>query len=336
MKPRLLLLEFHHMGDAILSFPFIRGAEKIFDVWVFCRPCLRDVYEMVLPRERILAWEVFGAEGKSWEWRQGRLFLRQLEELGIHVAVCGWADPRVQALMVLCGARVRVGFPMTAGNYFTWKAAGVRNRLWQGKCAEKLLRMFLRKPLLTHPLQRHSWEQAHWKDWDQVGRACGMELSWETPWVDLPPVSCQYDWLLHLGARLPEKRWPVSGFTGVVEEYLNPAGLDWVCVAAEAESEGLPSRLKKNQIRTPKWTNLVKAVARSKAVLTHDTAVAHLAAAMGKQVVALFGAQPTTWFAPYGNEQHVVTSPGAGRDLLAGLTQEQVIEKMKAVTVRRE
>ena len=46
MKSRLLVVELHHLGDAVMSLPFVRGAQQRFEVHVLCRPATRAVYEL--------------------------------------------------------------------------------------------------------------------------------------------------------------------------------------------------------------------------------------------------------------------------------------------------
>ena len=41
MKPRLLIVELHHLGDAVLSLPFVRAAARTHEVHVLCRPAAR-------------------------------------------------------------------------------------------------------------------------------------------------------------------------------------------------------------------------------------------------------------------------------------------------------
>lgn len=313
MKPRLLLLEFHHLGDAVLSLPFIRCAMGKYEVWVCCRPVQKSVFEMILPSENILVWEPFWTGGHLWNHKDMAETGRRLKALQAGVVVCGWADPRVHLLMLSSGAARRVGFPLNRVNYFSWKAAGTVNRFWLGKLFQWAAGLLCGKALLTDALQRESWEQAHWRDWQQVGTALNLEVSMRTPWVSLfqesvGSVVSGRKWLLHVGARLPEKRWPVEGFVDVVKNFLEPEKLDWVCVAPAGEGGALPACLQEKRVQTPDWGALLEEVGKANAVLCHDSAVAHLAAALGKPVVSLFGNRPSCWFAPYGSEHLVVGS----------------------------
>jgi ADP-heptose:LPS heptosyltransferase len=102
-------------------------------------------------------------------------------------------------------------------------------------------------------------------------------------------------------------------------------------VAPREEIEVLPCCLVENKRETPDWCSLVTAVAGVDAIVSHDTAVAHLGAALGKKVVALFGSRSTCWFAPYGNECYVVTSSWQDTQPFpcGGIKSFAVIEKMR-------
>jgi ADP-heptose:LPS heptosyltransferase len=235
MKPRLIICEFHHLGDSILCFPFIRASLEKYEVWVFCRPSQKEVFAMLIPAERILLWEPFWTRGKVWCQREIREQGKRIKDLRAEAVVCGWADSRVEVLMFLSGARDRVGFPMNRRNYFSCHAAGIKSRLGEGQILAFIARLFFRKKLLTFPLQRQEHEQAHWKDWVQVGEALGFEVSMKRPWVavDSPKTAKSEEnatrWLLHLGSRIKENRWSAEGFAEVVQKYLEPEQQEDLC-----------------------------------------------------------------------------------------------------------
>jgi ADP-heptose:LPS heptosyltransferase len=60
------------------------------------------------------------------------------------------------------------------------------------------------------------------------------------------------------------------------------------------------------KLNTPDLASLVAALQGADAVLCHDSLPAHLAAALGKPVVAIFGSGEPDWFAPWNNRDRVV------------------------------
>lgn len=342
MKPRLIIMEFHHLGDALLSFPFVRAASEKYEVWVYCRPQLREVFLSILPATKIVTWEPFWTSGRMWNLTELVAEELRLREIKANVVVCGWADSRAHLMMLLSGASQRVGFPMSQRNYFSWKAAFQKNRLFLGICFALAVRLWKRRPLLTCSLHRAEFKQAHWKDWRQVGEALGIAVSMETPWFKLETdrkikvPSGEGRWLVHVGARLPEKCWDIENFEQVAKTYLNKRQGKWSCLGLGERGENVPITLRSKQIETARWQHLVEAVNAADLVLCHDTSVAHLAAALGKRVVTIFGEMPSNWFAPFGSEQWVVSHEanagfklGEGSSLVAEIKVQDVVEMMK-------
>ena len=60
------------------------------------------------------------------------------------------------------------------------------------------------------------------------------------------------------------------------------------------------------KIQTPDLSSLAAALNRADAVLCHDSLPAHLAAALGKPVITIFGSGEPDWFAPWNNRDRVV------------------------------
>ena len=138
LPPRLLLFEQRMIGDAVMSLPFIRSAQKTFDVFVTCAEHSAGIFSMALPADRIIAWTPpWILEGGSLaKWLKAGLgeYLPRLRRVQADVAVSVWADARVHLLMGLTGAKVRVGFPMTRTNFYASHLRGGRNRLRSAQC----------------------------------------------------------------------------------------------------------------------------------------------------------------------------------------------------------
>ena len=57
MKPRLLVVELHHLGDSVISLPFVRCAGTKYEVHVLCRPASCGVYRLLANHPIINPWE---------------------------------------------------------------------------------------------------------------------------------------------------------------------------------------------------------------------------------------------------------------------------------------
>ena len=322
MKPRLLVVELHHLGDAVLSLPFVRGAAEKFDVHVLCRPASAEIYRLLEDAPKVHAWE------PPWAGDLPPVALsvldavrtqgRVLSAMQFDTTVCVWADARAAILMAETRAARRIGFPMTHGNYYASAAPWRRRRLVMGRMIETAWKVFHpRTPLLTNPLYRAATHHPHLRCWEQLAEAAGVKCDYSEPWFQPAPPSDAIAGFrreaigrgrqvlaVHAEARLPSKQWPrerwkellaspeVSGRFAVME--ILPPG-DTSPVAPGALS-----------VQTPDVATLASVLAAADAVVCHDSLPAHLAAALGKPVVAIFGSGEPDWFAPWQNRQRVV------------------------------
>ena len=316
MKPRLLVVELHHLGDAVMSLPFIRGAQQKFDVQVLCRPATAAIYEMLAVAPQIHAWNPPWADetecGVIETVRAAQARGRKLAHLGFDTAVCVWADARAEILMAETGAKQRVGFPMNRGNYYAADLPWRAKRLWAGRLLEKVWALtHPGNPLLTTRLYRESANQSHLRCWEQLAEATGTSCNYAAPWVKAAP-SDQVEALrvpskpllaVHPHARLSSKQWPLEKWNILLknEKLRGKFTIFQILPAAdETPLEGVPS------IVTPDVSTLASALAASDAVLCHDSLPGHLAAALGKPVVTIFGSGEPDWFAPWNNRERAV------------------------------
>lgn len=322
MKPRLLIFEMRMMGDAIMSLPFIRAAGHKFEVHVGCAPGGEEVFQMVLPPERVIAWNPPWL-AETQKYALGRYlksglhgFLRHVRCLRAEVTLSVWPDARTHILMALSGARERVGYPMAPVNYYANHLSWRRRQLRYGAILAILGSVCLGRPLLTRKLLRRDYRQHHLENWRQLADA--LEVRWDVspPWIvpsgsTLPPaVTASLDqareagrqvWLVHPGARLPNRRWPWANFRRVIEEVLLPAGAAVMVVQPPELAGSVRYGAGAGTLAPGNLGELARIMSGVDHVLCNDTGVAHLAAALGKRTVAVFTANLPQWFAPHGN-----------------------------------
>ncbi len=327
MKPALLIFEQRMMGDAIMSLPFVRAALEGYDVYVTCTPATVPVYEMVLPRDRIIPWTPpwLADEGKydRKRWAESGLnaYLQEIKAVRPQVAVSVWADARVHWLMAMSGAKKRVGFPMVKQNYYANHLPWRQRQLRLGKVLSFAGAIAAFKPLLNMSLERRSEQQHHVVCWQQVAQALLLPWRDAAPWL-MPPVATFPDevqrtiddaraagqsiWMAYAGARLEAHRWPVENFDRVLREELQAVGARVILL--ESPEVEWPGTLKHTfpSCRAKDIPSLFATVAQADALLTNDTGVAHVGAALGKPVVAIFSASNPDWFAPWGSRPRAV------------------------------
>ncbi len=316
MKPRLLVVELHHLGDAVMSLPFVRGAGEKFEVHVLCRPSAAALYRLLAEPPQIHTWEppwTTAADcGALASVRAAQAEGRRLSPLAFDTAVCVWADARAALLMSATGAKKRLGFPMTRENYYApglpWRA----KRLWAGRILEKWWALsHPGQSLLTAWLHRAGANQPHLRCWEQLAEAVGVAHDCAVPWIKTP-ASGEVEALrtrgklllaVHAEARLPSKQWPVANWEALLQSDQLRRRFDAFQMSPGAEARRFGAA---PLIVTPDLASLASSLASSDALLCHDSLPGHLAAALGKPVVTIFGSGEPDWFAPWNNRERAV------------------------------
>ncbi len=304
MTRKLLVIERHHLGDAVMALPFLRAARKRFDISVAVRSEFVAFWNWALPGTTVLG-------ASSW-----LVSAKKLPRLGREdVAVCVWADPRAHLLQRVSGAGTRLGFSLRPENFYGVERASRKRQLAAGQLLELFAR--LGGPLLTHPLRRKTPSQL--SAWQSLAEKLGFASDDAIPWVPVnrPPAlianfisdqkSCGRPvWILHPGGRLPTKRWPLERFQALVDSFFPQAGVSVVIIAAPGEPAPKPQPGTQRSVSPKDFDELAAILAAGDGVLANDSFAAHLAAAVGKPVVTIFGSGDPAWFAPFQNSSRVV------------------------------
>jgi len=310
VKPKLAIFELHHLGDAVMAIPFLRGARSLYEPVVFCRPSVANFLNLALPE---LTTQTLP---DSWLSRT-RYFRRHLEKHAFAAAACVWPDVRAHYLMGLTGAPTRVGFTVEPNNFYAAEIPWRKRRLLIGRIISRAFGTLRGSTLLTNPLCKFESIQHHAQSWRQLAAALGFEVDVRLPWIDPAPFSTPLPQLsfphapgpvfaLHAGGRLPTKRW--QGFQEVLRTFFAPSGLPIVIIGPPDEPHPAPQGPNQVVLPTPDLQTLLQVASQADAFLTNDSFAAHLAAAFGKPVVTIFGSGQPDWFAPFGNRQRVVRS----------------------------
>lgn len=321
---RLLVFEPRMLGDAILSLPFVRGAMEQHEVTVCCLPKTAPIYRWILPPERIIEWEVPWDCTKSAreKWVDFRRVTQQVRGHHFDTMVSVWPDARVHIWMALLGIPQRVSFPMTRNNYYAWQQPWRRRSMYIGHALDALARLILMRPLLTEPLQKEDSNQSHLQCWKQLAQALRVPFRCDTPWLAIPTLPTTSPlvsfvvnakqagrsvWMIHPGARVASKQWPRARFQKLADDYFPNHSCSLVMLCPPDTD---PLRIRReHQIAyaAPTLDELASAISLVDGLLCNDSMASHLAAALGKRVVSLFGPSQISWFAPFANEQYVVS-----------------------------
>lgn len=312
MKPRLLVLELHHLGDAVLAIPFLREAAEKYDVAAYVTPSTAGMLRTFLPGLQIFE----AAEGWKARWQQCRTQLRAWEP---DATASAWSDTRVHIAARLTRARRRIGFPASKANYYATHLAWRLRRLWAGQVIE-FAALFVGDPLLTENVFRDP-ESRHLENWVQLAKRLGFSLPLKAPWFPWKPSSLPAGaqaliakaraagkpvWALHAGGRLPTKRWPVKRYVAVLQDFFAARGLPVIIIQGPDTTIPMPQAPDQAVVETPSHRELADLLSNVDCLLANDSYSGHLAAALGKPVVTIFGSGNPAWFAPFGDRNRVV------------------------------
>lgn len=312
MKPRLLVLELHHLGDAVLAIPFLREAAGRYEVAAYVTPATAGMLRTFLPDLRIFE----AAGGWKSRWKQCRTQLRAWEP---DVTVSSWSDTRVHIAARLTQARRRIGFPVTKANYYATHLGWRLRRLWAGQAIEFAAR-FVGDPLLTEHVFRDP-ESRHLENWVLLAKRLGFSLPLKTPWFPWKPsppsekvrqflaeaqAAGKPVWALHAGGRLPTKRWPVKRYVALLQDFFAARGLPVLIIRGPDTTIPMPQAPDQIVVDTTSHQELADLLSHADYLLANDSYSGHLAAALGKPVITIFGSGNPAWFAPYGDRNKAV------------------------------
>jgi len=316
MKPRLLVIELHHLGDAVMAIPFLRAASENFAVGIFCTEAVSVMLKSFVP-----GIETFPArEGWTPRVLQAATTLRKWRPA---VTVSAWSDARVHLVARLSGATRRIGFPMNPTNYYASQIPWRKRRLDQGSALENLAQR-IGLPLLTDPLQRDDALENHLSNWQRIAAALKLNLALDLPWFDVssltPPAELQSFlaeqkhagrplWAVHAGGRLVTKRWPVERFEALLRDFFAKKNLPVLILGSPGEPIPTPASDLQRALSCSSHRELAALLNSADVVLCNDSYPAHLAAALGRPVFSIFGSGEPAWFSAYGNRERVIRKP---------------------------
>ncbi len=125
--------------------------------------------------------------------------------------------------------------------------------------------------------------------------------------LQIPARACGVDCILHPGSGSPRKNWPLDRFAAVAEALMRDGMRVAWCVGPAEESLAAPAigeRLPPLSLMA-----LAESIAGAALFIGNDSGITHLAAALGRPTVAVFGpTNPRVW-APRGPHVRVAHDP---------------------------
>lgn len=295
-KRKILVLELWGLGDLTFSTVLLQGALKEGDeVHLVGKSHAQPLLEPTFPSMRFFSfeagWTKFQRKYRiwNWNWRAFLSLLWQLRKEHYDVAVSARDDPRDHLLMALIGARKRIGFAHCGSGFF-----------------------------LTHRVERtHGPTQHKVEDWRDLGATLGLpgmreaqprlrhdayrSIRVDTLFRELTqPVL-----VLHAGARIPVRRWPVAYFEEMILRLRQEFNFHLILIPDPDGYGSSLASLADTVLNDLTLAELIDVLGRADLLLSNDSGPAHLAAACQRPTLTLFGPTCANWFRPWGEIHHL-------------------------------
>jgi heptosyltransferase-2 len=295
-KRRILITELWGLGDLTLATPFIREALKDSEVYLLGKPFSKELLHPSFSQLQFLYLQApwTSHRGKyhlwRWEWKSLYSLIQRLRRLRLDVAVSVRNDPRDHFIAWISGAKERVGFGTYGSGSF-----------------------------LTRNLKRPGGGQRHrMEDWMQIAQALGLET-----WEEVPPVLRPQGYLtlriqevlerihkplflVHMGSQIAVRRWPANYFGALIHELRKLYDFHLLLIP---DPDGYGSEcdwLADSTLSNLTTRELVGLLGSANLLLCNDSGPAHITAASGRPVIAIFGPGEPKWFRPWGDHHRVI------------------------------
>lgn len=273
MKPRLLVLQFWGLGDLAVATPFLQAAEKKFSVTLVAKPFALELAPRFWPSVKVepfqAPWTVFRGKYELWRWpwlEMYRLHHRLVAQQFDYAVSARW-DPRDHLFMKLAGARQRFGF------------SRLKSRRY-----------------LTHTLSRPGPLAHQYEYWREAGRALGLDLPAQNQLIApaRPNRNCI---LIHSGARLPARVWPLKNFHTIASRLRKNNFI--VHIACDPDQLAWWQKQGENPVCPRSVNQLLSHMDdRAAAFIGNCSGPAHLAAISGVPTFTFYGPSMHEWWKP--------------------------------------
>jgi ADP-heptose:LPS heptosyltransferase len=272
-KPKLLVVELWGVGDLAIATPFLSAAAKKFDVTLLAKASAFEMQKCFWPEVKVVPftapWTAFRGKYHFWNWNWRELFaLRKKLRAGqFDFGLSARPDPRDHPLLKFLGVKKRLGFPA--------KGSGI----------------FLTQPLAAPEPTAHRYEF-----WRVAGQALGLELPARENFI-LPPRTGRQTVMVHSGARLPARIWPLAYYKLLVRN-LREAG-HVVQVVCDPDQQNQWQRFGETTVASPRTlAELFSQFDRAAVFIGNCSGPGHLAAISGVPTFTFFGPSLPERFLP--------------------------------------
>ena len=293
----ILVIQTAFLGDLILTLPLIQSLAGAFPGGRIAVLAIPSTVEVLLNHPAVGERLVFDKRGRDRGWRGLLRMSRRLRQEGFDTVLVPHRSLRSALLAALAGIPRRIGFDTSAGSLLLTDRVRRDRRV-----PETQRNLSLLGPLDVHPavgpprIYPGPEDRRHAQDF--------LARHWKTQPEDLVGVAPGSVW--------PTKRWLPEGYAEVIGQLRETDGCAVVLFGSREDRPLCQqiARLSGDTIPVAAGELSVLSAAalmeHCRLIISNDSAAAHLAAAMGRPVVAIFGPTvPAFGFAPSGSD-HIV------------------------------
>ena len=273
-KPKLLVLELWGLGDLVIATPFLRAALDHFDIMLLAKPFALDLKPRLWPAISVVPftapWTAFKNKYHLWRWplREMLRLRRNLVREHFEFGLSGRWDPRDHLLLKFFGAQQRLGFPRMGSRYF-----------------------------LTRPLTPPEPEAHRYEHWRIAAESFGIALPSRKQWAPPPLHVGRATVLVHSGARLPARVWPLAHWRSLTERLRTNSFK--VQVASDVDQFDWWRQSGETSAVCPRTvTELLSLIDQAGVFIGNCSGPGHLAAISGVPTFTVYGPSLPDWFAP--------------------------------------
>jgi len=297
---RILLVRADGIGDVVLTIPAFRGIRERFPaarITLMAAPAARPIVEP-MPWFDQIRYVDFPWMGTGVPWSALRETIREVRNTRFDLAVDLRGDFRVILFLYLCGVPRRVGLSVSGCDFLLTDAvdppADAHVMEWGlgllARLGADASRRDLELPLVEEDRRfaARVWQEE------------GLEAAW-------PVVA------IHPDARWYGRKWDHDRYAAVADRLVDRHGARILLTGAPSEAPcaaDVAARMRHPSVVLAGRTTvgqLAAVFARSDLFLGVDSGPAHLAAAAGTPVVALFGPTDPAAYRPCGSAHRTVT-----------------------------